>query len=249
MNEPRDVQDVPTDELTHRHTDAPKLLALKEALRADLAGTLPGLDAQMRMAPSPLGGSSPSTLPPALPGSRSLLDAPADARQGGVLVLLYQHEGVTQVPLILRPTYAGVHSGQVGFPGGGREASDADLTATALREAYEEVGVEPGEVEVLGHLTRLFVFASNYVVLPTVGWCDYRPNFRADPYEVAELIEAPLATLLSAGTVQREEWQLRNRPVDVPFYAVGGQKVWGATAMMLSEFLSLPSLGAAYSGT
>lgn len=242
MNEPQSGADLPSDALTHRRTDAPSHPALKERLRADLAETLPGLDAQMRMAPSPLGGSAPSTLPPALPGSRSLLDAPPDARQGGVLVLLYVDADVVRIPLILRPTYAGVHSGQVGFPGGGREPSDADLTATALREAYEEVGVEPNEVEVLGHLTRLFVFASNYVVLPTVAWCNHRPAFNPDPYEVAKLIEAPLATLLDPATTQREEWQLRNRPVDVPFYAVEGQKVWGATAMMLSEFLSLPSL-------
>ncbi len=167
-----------------------------------------------------------------------------DARQGGVLVLLYLYGGHVHLPLILRPTYSGVHSGQVGFPGGGREPVDADLTATALREAWEEVGVDPEEVRILGQLSPLFVIASNYLVQPTVGWCSSRPDFRTDPYEVAQLLEAPLAHLLDPATTRRELWTLRGSAVEVPFYAVAGQTVWGATAMMLSELLVLPSVQA-----
>lgn len=199
-------------------------------IRHDLAGTLPGRSAQYRMAPQ-------------LRGSAESYDIPrADARQGGVLALFYPQGDRLYLPLILRPTYVGVHSGQVGFPGGGFDPLDTDLTATALREAYEEVGVHPSEVTILGHLTPLYVFASNYLVLPTVAWIDYRPDFRPDPYEVAQIIETPLLDLLDETNRRSEQWNLRGSISEVPFFAVQGQTVWGATAMMLSELLALPAL-------
>ena len=166
----------------------------------------------------------------------------ADARRGGVLALFYPHQGQIYLPLILRPTYPGVHSGQVGFPGGGYDEVDGDLTTTALREAYEEVGVHPSQVTPLGLLTSLYVYASNYLVHPTVGWCDSRPAFHTDPYEVALLIEMPLLTLLDPTNRRVETWTLRGRQVEVPYFAIAGQTVWGATAMMLSELLALPAL-------
>ena len=199
-------------------------------IRHDLAGPLPGKAAQYRMAPQ-------------LGASRESYDTPrADARQGGVLALFYPSGDRLNLPLILRPTYTGVHSGQVGFPGGGFDPLDSDLTATALREAYEEVGVHPSELTVLGHLTPLYVFASNYLVLPTVAWTDYRPEFRPDPYEVAQLIEAPLLDLLDEENRRSEQWDLRGRISEVPFFAIQGHTVWGATAMMLSELLALPAM-------
>lgn len=199
-------------------------------LRHDLQGSLPGQAAQLQMAPRPRAGADFGN------GPRT------DARQGGVLALLYPHHDHIFLPLILRPTYMGVHSGQVGFPGGGYDELDTDLTATALRECYEEVGVHPNEVTVFGHLTPLYVFASNYIVYPTVAWVDYRPNFRPDPYEVAELIEAPLLALLDPANRRTETWDLRGRVAEVPFYAIQAQTIWGATAMMLSELLALPAM-------
>jgi 8-oxo-dGTP pyrophosphatase MutT (NUDIX family) len=205
--------------------------AFLRQLRHDLSGPLPGKEAQMGMAPLFRTSSGES------------YDSPRDdARRGGVLTLFYPQAEQLYIPLILRPTYTGVHSGQVGFPGGGFEPMDADLTATALREAYEEVGVHPDEVTVLGHLTPLYVYASNYLVLPTVAWVDYRPDFRADPYEVAQLIEAPLLDLLDPGNRRIETWELRGRTGEVPFFAIQGQTIWGATAMMLSELLSLKAM-------
>ena len=199
-------------------------------LRLDLGQPLPGSEAQVRMAPRPRGE------PEWYDKTR------ADARRGGVLALFYPHQGQICVPLILRPTYSGVHSGQVGFPGGGYDETDGDLTTTALREAYEEVGVRPSQVTVLGLLTPLYVYASNYLVHPTVGWCDERPEFHTDPYEVALLIEVPLRTLLDPANRRVETWTLRGRQVEVPYFAIAGQTVWGATAMMLSELLALPAL-------
>lgn len=200
-----------------------------ERLCADLAGPLPGRAAQYSMAPRPRGGPEQD-------------DPRPDARAGGVLVLLYPYRRRLTLPLILRPTYTGVHSGQVGFPGGGREPEDTDLTATALREAYEEVGVEPERVRVLGQLSPLYVFASNYLVQPTVAWCGGRPRFKPDPYEVALLIEAPLDDLLDRANRREETWRLRGQSVQVPYFGVQEQVVWGATAMMLAELLALPSI-------
>jgi len=202
-------------------------------LRHDLSRPLPGKPAQLQMAPQP---RPPSTTGEADGTPRG------DARHGGVLALFYPQADRIFLPLILRPTYIGVHSGQVGFPGGGHDDLDTDLTATALREAYEEIGVHASEVTVIGHLTSLYVYASNYVVQPAVGWVDYRPNFRPDPYEVAQIIEAPLLDLLNPANRRNETWDLRGRVADVPFYAIQGQIIWGATAMMLSELLALPAL-------
>ena len=167
-------------------------------------------------------------------------DRPDDpARQSGVLVLLYSLQGRLHVPLIVRPTYDGTHSGQVAFPGGGSEEGDGDLTETALREAHEELGVAPKDVEVLGTLTDLYIRPSNYDVFPTVGRLKGKPAFRPDPCEVAQLLEVPLATLLNPAHQRREDWQLADRSALVPFFAVQDQAIWGATAMILSELLAV----------
>lgn len=229
------------------HQTAAKWAPFLDALREDLRGVLPGRAAQMRMAPSPRGLG------------RYREEPGKGQREGGVLALIYPLDGaggddvsdsaevgLLGLPLILRPTYGGVHSGQVAFPGGGREPEDADLTATALREGYEEVGVEPASVEVLGQLSSLFVIASNYLVQPIVGWTPVRPAFRPDPYEVALLMETPLAHLLEPSTVHREVWDLRGMAIEVPYYSVQGQTVWGATAMMLSELISLSAVANLY---
>ncbi|MFO7631847.1 MAG: CoA pyrophosphatase [Caldilinea sp.] len=199
-------------------------------LRQDLRGALPGRSVQYQMAPRPR------------PGGEFEDTARSDARQGGVLVLLYPHEEQIFLALILRPNYPGVHGGQIGLPGGGQEPSDTDLTATALRETYEEIGVHASQYSVLGQLTSLYVSASNYVVQPAVAWIDYRPEFHPDPYEVAVMIEAPLLTLLDPATRRVEPWTLRGQQIDVPFFALEGYAIWGATAMMLSELLALPAM-------
>jgi 8-oxo-dGTP pyrophosphatase MutT (NUDIX family) len=197
-------------------------------LRIDLARPLPGPDAQQRMAPRPRTANHYETGP--------------ETRQGGVLILFYPHADQIYFPLILRPTYSGVHSGQVGLPGGGHEEIDTGMADTALRETYEEVGVHPSQITLLGRLTPLYVYASDYLVHPYVGWTNYSPEFRPDPYEVAKLIQAPLAKFLVPDTLQEETWNLRGRDILVPFFDIQDQLIWGATAMILSELLALPSV-------
>ena len=204
--------------------------AFLRQLRLDLTRPLPGRAAQYLMAPRPRPGAE-------------FYDSPRpDSRRGGVLALFYPFDDTVYLPLILRPTYPGVHSGQVGFPGGGAEEMDDDLAATALRETYEEIGVHPSQITLLGGLTPLYVFASNYIVQPTVAWTDYRPEFKHDPFEVAQLLEVSLLSLLDPATRRTETRTLRGQPIEVPYFAVAGQTVWGATAMMLSELLALPSM-------
>lgn len=202
-------------------------------LEHDLKQPLPGRSAQYGMAPQPRNGGSYSDEPR------------PDTRRGGVLILLYPKDGALHIPLTLRANYSGVHSGQVSLPGGGQEAGDTDLATTAIREAYEEIGVLPERVTPLGYLSPLFVFASNYLVQPTVAWTPETPEFHPDPYEVALLLETPLLDLLDPDKRRNEVWQLRGQAVQVPYFSLFGQSVWGATAMMLSEFVALPAMHAA----
>jgi len=170
-------------------------------------------------------------------------DTPApDARHSGVLILFYPHDGKIYFPLTLRPTYLGVHSGQVSLPGGRREQQDVDLIATALRETHEEIGVPPAAVEIVGALSTLYIYRSNHLVLPVVGWTAARPTFVTDPHEVAQLVEAPLNDFLNPANYRTETWELPDRRANVPIISVQNQAIWGATAMILGELLALPTL-------
>lgn len=193
-----------------------------EDIRAALQQPLPGLAAQIKFAPEYR-----------LSGLRD--DPPANARPAGVLILLYPHHGEWHFPLMRRVEDGLTHSGQISLPGGSQEAGES-IRETALREACEEVGAACTEVDVLGQLTTIYIPPSNFLVTPTVGQVEHRPDFKCDPREVAELIEVPLATLFDPKVVRREPWTLRGTQVEVPFFQIGLHKVWGATAMILSEF-------------
>jgi 8-oxo-dGTP pyrophosphatase MutT (NUDIX family) len=199
-------------------------LQLTEALRAHLAGPLPGLNAQARMAPM--------ARVEEMKGRR----IPENAKKSAVLILFYPGENGIQFPLIRRNDYKGVHSGQISLPGGTWEESDGDLLYTALREANEEVGVMSEDVEILGPLTNLYIPPSNFMVQPYVGISHRRPDFVPDPAEVAQIIEAPLNHFRdSRYAVQSKIKHSTGALFDVPSFNILGHVVWGATAMMLSE--------------
>lgn len=199
-----------------------------DALRSRLAATLPGLDAQLRMAPQPRPGWDPHVLPPGL-------------RDAAGLLLVYPHAGTWQVPLTLRASALRQHTGQVSLPGGRVDAGETPEQA-ALREAFEEVGVDPGGVEILGRLSPLHIPVSRHLLHPIVGIAAERPAFRLAEAEVERLIEVPLPHLRSPATVR---WEQRLRELapsvlmDVPYFDVDGARVWGATAMVLAEFLAV----------
>lgn len=163
-----------------------------------------------------------------------------DARLGGVMVLFYPKNGEVYLPLTQRHDYGGTHGGQVSFPGGKWEEGDPDLEFTALRETYEEIGVNKASIQVIGRLTDLYIPPSNFKVSPVVGYVKERPDFKIDPYEVKELIEVPLSLLLHKDTLKRKNIQVRGTyRLDAPFFDIQGKVVWGATAMMLSELVAV----------
>ncbi|WP_266204529.1 NUDIX hydrolase [Pontibacter kalidii] len=164
----------------------------------------------------------------------------SQTKESAVLILFYQDKDKIKLPLILRPVYVGVHSGQIGLPGGRKEKADADFYETALREAKEEIGINPADVTVIGHLSDLFVFASNHMVHPVVGYINHKPVFLTDPREVDQLIEVPLSTLLDKSIRGITNMVVSgNMEISAPYFGVDGHTVWGATAMMLSELLSI----------
>ena len=183
---------------------------------------LPGEPAQLKMAPTYRGSFTDEKNPV----------------QAAVLVLFYPGQGNTKLVFIKRNEYDGPHSAQVSFPGGAREAGDRSLADTALRETREEVGIMGG-IEILGPLTPLHIPVSNFMVYPYAGWMEEAPVFHPDPAEVQYLIEAPLAGLMDPGSIGSENLYHHGQTIVAPFYRVGKEKIWGATAMMLSEVLQL----------
>lgn len=130
------------------------------------------------------------------------------------------------------------HAGQVSLPGGAVEQGESIVDA-ALREAHEEVGVEPSALRVLGRLTELHIPASGFVLHPVVAVTDARPDLRPQAGEVERILEVPLAGLLDPASCGMETRSVARGTVDVPYFRVEGERVWGATAMVLAELLSL----------
>ena len=160
-------------------------------------------------------------------------------RRSAVLILFYQHRDEIWLPLILRPKYDGVHAGQMAFPGGRFEKTDESLIRTALREAQEEIGIKANDVQILGVLSELFIPPSNFYVLPVVGILPYRPDFYPDPREVDQVFEVKFSEMNDEKIVGLTEIDVRGVLIDAPFYDIQGHKVWGATAMMISELLAV----------
>jgi 8-oxo-dGTP pyrophosphatase MutT (NUDIX family) len=160
--------------------------------------------------------------------------------KAGVLVLLYPRDGVPHLVFVRRTSTVEHHKNQVSFPGGQVEAGE-DFERAALREAEEEIGVSPERIRIIGRLTPLYVPPSNYCIYPVVGVLDGAPAFVADPAEVEEVIEVPLANLLDPGSIQSERHEILGQTRDVPYYALDRHKIWGATAMVLAEFLDILS--------
>lgn len=198
---------------------------LTEKLRIELSNELPGEMAHSMMMPT-LRDSNlkiPKHQPP--------------PTKSAVLILFYQDEhGHIKFPLIQRPSYNGAHSAQVSFPGGKYENEDIDLVQTALRESKEEIGIDPKQVEIVGRISDLFIWVSNFIVTPIVGVASAPPIFVKDEKEVDSIIETDLFDILNPE--KRKEGTILARgkyKIQTPYFDIDERIVWGATAMMLSE--------------
>jgi 8-oxo-dGTP pyrophosphatase MutT (NUDIX family) len=205
------------------------VINLERQLRRALVPPLPGLDAQLRMAPQPRVGWDPENPPP-------------DLRDAAALVLVYPFNEVPHVLLTVRGAGLRKHTGQVSLPGGSVDIDESIETA-ALREASEEVGVPPAAVHVLGRLTPLQIPVSGYMLHPVVGLLETRPLFQREEWEVARILEVPLSLLREPGVVKQRrrtrEFGEKTVEIEVPYFDIEGEQVWGATAMVLSEFLAV----------
>jgi 8-oxo-dGTP pyrophosphatase MutT (NUDIX family) len=206
-----------------------RLPDLERRLRVALTGPLPGVDAQMRMAPTPRPGW--------LPGR-----SPAASRPAAALLLLFPAASPAHVLLTVRSSQLPSHAGQVSMPGGAVEEGES-FEQAALREATEETGLDPAAVRVLGRLTPLHIPVSGFVLNTVVGIADARPEFRLADAEVDQILEPSLDDLLDPAAVARFPRLRDSLFQDVPFFAVGGMHVWGATAMVLAEFLEIVRQG------
>lgn len=158
------------------------------------------------------------------------------ARVGAVLLLLYPKEEQFYFVLTRRRDDLNSHAGQISFPGGRQDDGEL-LTQTALREAHEEVGIVPAEVKILGELTPIYIPPSDFEVHPFVGWHAAAPQFLPGEWEVAEILEVPLPHLFDPANRRQEPRDFNGYTLQIPYFAVGEHKVWGATAIMLSEFV------------
>jgi 8-oxo-dGTP pyrophosphatase MutT (NUDIX family) len=200
------------------------LPAIEKSLRERLAGTLPGVEAQMRFAP----------MPPR-PGWQAG-QFPADARVAAALLLLYPSNDGVAVPLTVRASGLARHAGQISLPGGATDPGET-LAEAALREAAEEIGVDPCAVRVLGELTPVHVLVSGFTLHPVVGVTDRRPEFSAAPGEVEEILEVSLDDLRDASRIRQSTRIREGVAVEYPYFDLLGHQVWGATAMVLGEFI------------
>ena len=197
-------------------------------LLPDGLANLPGLVGQLRMAPRPRVGWRPGNLP-------------EDARRSGVLLLLYPIGAEPHLVLTVRNPDLAHHGGQVSLPGGAVEQGES-VDLAAVREAHEEVGVDPRAIRLVGRLTPLHVPVSGNVLHPCVALTERRPDWRPDAREVSRILEVPLNRLADPSILEVDRRRRFEREVEVPYFRLDGERVWGATAMVLAEFLSILGL-------
>lgn len=156
-----------------------------------------------------------------------------------VLVPLYEREGEYYILLTKRTERVEHHKGQISFPGGARHEADRDLVDTALRETFEEIGVKPEDVEILGQLDRMGTLTSNFLITPFVGIIPCPYEFTVNQDEIEELVEVPVSALLDEKNYREESQIYEGRLYVGSFFDYRGKVIWGATARILKQFLDL----------
>ena len=164
-------------------------------------------------------------------------------RKSAVLIALYPGKSGATMILTRRPKHMRKHAGEIAFPGGAVDEQDESLWHTALREAEEEVALDPQLPEHVVDLDRFVTGASFSLVQPIVARLPERPNLVASPDEVDRIIETPLRDLLDPDVYRSEEWYWQDQWMPMDFFALGGETVWGATALMIHHLLEVVTHG------
>lgn len=195
---------------------------LFEKLKNNYNGNLPGEKAQNIMLAKP-------RVDIVFPNSEE------HAIPSAVLILLYRDKDNINFILTERTNEVQHHKGQISLPGGSWEEGE-HLSETAIRETEEEIGIEANKIDIIGELTPLFVKVTGYMIHPFIGYINHKPKITAHPGEVKNVFTSSISELLNPRNMQTQLWKIRETPVDVPFFKLDKYKVWGATAMILSEF-------------
>lgn len=186
---------------------------------------LPGFDSQIKL----------------IPKSRKKLNYHTkvkEAKKSAVLILLYPENGHIYIPFIKRVNDGSRHSGQIAFPGGKFEMKDKNLRSTALREAEEEIGTDQKKIKILKELTPLYIPVSNYIVQPVVGITKQKPIFIKNKNEVDSIFNININEL-SEAYIDCKKFTVRNISIAAPFFVLKEVEIWGATAMILNEFIDI----------
>lgn len=199
-----------------------------QIIEQKLKSELPGWEAQKRMSPIQ---------------TDRYVNSSSDAKKAGVNLLLYPGKNdQLEMFFIRRPTHNpnDKHGGQISFPGGQMEAQDADLKYTALRETQEEIGVPIKDMKILGQLTPLYVYVSNFLVQPVVSFIDYKPQLTLQKSEVDYVLTEELNYFKSPESISYTDYKIRNIIMpDMPHYNLQNHILWGATAMITAEFMAV----------
>ncbi|MBL7968944.1 MAG: CoA pyrophosphatase [Prolixibacteraceae bacterium] len=201
-------------------------LVLKTYLKHALLGELPGSNAHSKMLP---------------PGRRlkQLEHELSSVKLSSVLVLLFPDKDKIYTCLTRRPSTMKYHPGQISFPGGKVEKDDASAEMAALREAQEEVGIDPSLIEILGKLSDFYLEISRFSIQPFLAWTDNRPEFTVNTDEVEELILFPVSDFVENEIIQETELQTMTGILPIKYFPYNGQVIWGATAMILAELMEI----------
>ena len=206
------------------------MLLSKTELKLKFQQPLPGTVSHLKMAP-------PNRAKELLEKQNYLLAA----RQSAVMVLLYPVDNQLRTVFIKRSEYDGIHSGQIAFPGGKKEKTDQNFEETALRETWEEIGIEADNIEIVGQLSDLFIPPSNFIVKPFVGYCTHQPTYKLDPREIQSVVEIDLADFYSENRIFEKEFSsgTSGQTIKAPYFGIKNIEIWGATAMITSELLDV----------
>ncbi len=191
-----------------------------------------------RLANGPPGRAAQRKMAHRLAYGRHHGPVPDDSRQAAVLLALHPAAGGWSIPATLRPETMKSHAGQISLPGGLVE-TDETAAQTALREFEEELGTAAAELHVIGQLSPIYVFVSGFEITPLIAVSTKPLTFTPNPHEVAAVIELPLAELVDGARCGRHEINRRGLRFTVPHFAIAGQQVWGATSLVLAEFVAV----------